>query len=62
MFMTTPFYQILLHTGEAGPAEVVSMVLLLIAAVLALFAALRIPRLPHYQRQARPQGRPRQPE
>ena len=62
MFMHLPLYQILLHTGEAGPGEVLSMVFLLVAAVLALITALRIPRLPRYQHRSRPKNSPRQPE
>lgn len=53
--------QILLHTGEAGLPELLSMIFLLIAALFVLVVALRTPRLPRYQRNARAKDDQRQP-
>ncbi len=53
--------QILLHTGEAGLPELLSMIFLLIAALFVLVVALRTPRLPRYQRNARPKDDQRHP-
>lgn len=54
--------QILLHTGEAGLPELLSMIFLLIAALFVLVVALRSPRLPRYQRHARSKGDQHQPK
>ena len=54
--------QILLHTGEAGLPELLSMIFLLIAALFVLVVALRSPRLPRYQRRARSKGDQHQPK
>ena len=37
------------HEGAAGPDELAIMAVLLIAALVALYLALRMPRLPEYQ-------------
>lgn len=46
-------------TKSPGPLEVLIMLLFLAAAVAALYFALRIPRLPDYQRPRRTKGRPK---
>lgn len=56
------YLQILLHTGEAGLPELLSMIFLLIAALFVLVVALRTPRLPRYQRRARSKGDQHQPK